>query len=72
MMLDLIAELRNLLANSCKIRKVHPAVCVSDAEVSNVLVALASPSSQTHAIKAYKDGAKAIREFIRARMQSES
>lgn len=67
MMPDPVGQLRDLLARNCKIQRVQPAVFVSDAEVNIVIVTLACPGGATHVIKAYRDDAQAIREFIRTR-----
>ena len=67
MMPDPVGQLRDLLARNCKIQRVQPAVFVSDAEVNIVIVTLACPGGATHVIKAYRDDARAIREFIRTR-----
>lgn len=67
MMPDPVAQLRDLLAKDCRIQKVQPAVFASDAEVSIVVVTLACPDGATHVIKAYREEAQAVREFIRTK-----
>lgn len=67
MMSDPVAQLRELLAKNCKIQKIQPAVFASDAEVSIIVVTMACPDGATHVIKAYREEAQAIREFIRTR-----
>lgn len=67
MMPDPVAQLRDLLARNCKIQKVQPTVFASDAEVNIVVVTLACPGGATHVIKAYREEAQAIREFIRTK-----
>lgn len=66
-MTDRLAELKDLLSKNCKIQKVEPAVFASDAEVSIVVVTVLCPDGATHVIKAYREEAQAIREFIRTK-----
>jgi hypothetical protein len=54
-----------LLDANCKIEKVEPPVYASDAEVNIVKVTVTCPNGEVHAIKAYKEEASALREFIR-------
>jgi len=67
MMPDPVAQLRDLLAKDCRIQKIQPAVFASDAEVSIVVVTLACPGGATHVIRAYREEAQAVREFIRTK-----
>ena len=67
MMPDPVGQLKDLLARNCKIQKVQPAVFASDAEVNIVVVTIACPGGATHVIKAYREEAHAIREFIRTK-----
>lgn len=60
-----ISELTKLLEAYCKIEKVEPPVYASDAEVNIVKVTVACPDGKVHTIKAYKEEASALREFIR-------
>ena len=60
-----ISELTKLLEADCKIEKVEPPVYASDAEVNIVKVTVTCPGGKVHAIKAYKEEASALREFIR-------
>ncbi|HEY8139512.1 MAG TPA: hypothetical protein VIE86_00350 [Nitrososphaera sp.] len=60
-----IAKLQELLDVNCRIEKVHPAILASDAEINIVIVSLACPDGKTHTIKAYREEALAVREFIR-------
>lgn len=62
-----ISELKKLLAANCKIEKIHPPVFASDAEVSMVTVTVAFPDGKTQTIRAYREEAHALREFIRTR-----
>ncbi len=65
MMPDPLAQLKDLLAKNCKIQKILPAVFASDAEVNMVVVTVLCPDGATHVVKAYREEAHAIREFIR-------
>lgn len=67
MMPDPVAQLRDLLAKDCMIQNVQPAVFASDAEINIVVVTLACPGGATHVIKAYREEAQAVREFIRTK-----
>ena len=63
--LNSISELKKLLDANCKIEKVEPPVYASDAEVNIVKVSVLCPDGKVHAIRAYKEEASALREFIR-------
>ena len=63
-----IPELKKLLAANCKIEKIHPPVFASDAEVNIVTVTVALPDGKTQTIRAYREEAHALREFIRTRI----
>ncbi len=63
--LDSISELKKLLNANCKIEKVEPPVYASDAEVNIVKVSIVCPDGKSHTIKAYKEEASTLREFIR-------
>jgi hypothetical protein len=54
-----------LLDANCKIEKVQPPVFASDAEVNIVIVTIACPDGKKHTIKAYREEAQALREFIK-------
>ncbi len=62
-----ISALKNLLDANCKIEKVEPPVYASDAEVNIVKVSIICPDGKVHTIKAYKEEASTLREFIRTR-----
>jgi hypothetical protein len=64
---DPVAKLKDMLAKNCKIQKVQPSVFASDAEVNVVAVTLACPDGATHVVRAYREEAQAIREFIRTK-----
>lgn len=61
-----ISQLQDLLAKDCKMQKAQPAMFASDAEVNIVTVTVVCPDGTTHTIRAYKEEAQALREFIRA------
>jgi hypothetical protein len=62
-----ISKLERLLSTKCKIEKVYPGVFASDAETNIVTVEVKCPDGQIHRIRAYRDEAHALREFIRNR-----
>jgi hypothetical protein len=62
---ETISKLKKLLESNCKIEKVQPPVIASDAEVNIVIVTLLCPDGKKETIKAYRDEAIALREFIR-------
>jgi len=62
-----ISELKKLLAANCKIEKIHPPVFASDPEVNIVTVTVAFSDGKTQTIRAYREEAHALREFIRTR-----
>ena len=59
-----IDELKALLQKGCKVQKVQPAAFASDAEVNVVAVTVAC-ADKIHVLRAYREEAKGIREFIR-------
>ena len=50
-----ISELKNLLASNCKIEKVYPPITVLTK----------CPDGKTQTIRAYREEAHALREFLR-------
>jgi hypothetical protein len=62
-----ISKLERLLSTKCKIEKIYPSVFASDAETNMVTVEVKCPDGQIHKIRAYRDEAHALREFIRNR-----
>ena len=60
-----VSELKRLLASNCKVEKVYPAVFASDAEVNIVTVLMKCPDGKTQTIRAYREEAHALREFLR-------
>ena len=60
-----ISDLQKYLAAGCRIESVHPPVFASDAEINIVTVTIACPDSNKHIIRAYRDEARVLREFIR-------
>ncbi|MCI0559824.1 MAG: hypothetical protein MN733_15145 [Nitrososphaera sp.] len=59
-----ITRLKELLATGCRIEKVQPPVFASDAEVNVVIVSLVCPDGDRHTVRAYREEAHAIREFV--------
>ena len=64
-----IMKLQVLLDGNCKIEKIYPQVFASDAETNIVTVELRCPDGQIHKIRAYKENAQAVREFLRTRSE---
>ncbi|HEY7734254.1 MAG TPA: hypothetical protein VIB07_05620 [Nitrososphaera sp.] len=64
-MYDSITKLQELLDANCRIEKVHPPLLASDAEINIVVVSLTCPDGKTHTIKAYREEALSVREFVR-------
>jgi hypothetical protein len=60
-----ISKLKELLDGNCKIEKVQPPVMASDAEVNIVIITVVCPDGKIERIKAYREEASALREFIR-------
>jgi hypothetical protein len=60
-----ISSLKKLLNAGCKIEKIQPPVLASDAEVTIVIVTMKCPDGRIETIKAYREEAVALREFIR-------
>jgi hypothetical protein len=50
---------------NCKIQKVYPASPASDAEVNIVAVTIICPQGDTRTIRAYREEASALREYVR-------
>ena len=61
-------KLQGLLDRGCKIEKVYPSVLGSDAEVNIVTVELRCSDGQIHKIRAYREEASDLREFIRTKI----
>ncbi|MGV8107722.1 MAG: hypothetical protein ACP5OH_08125 [Nitrososphaerota archaeon] len=61
-------KLQDLLNNSCKIEKIYPSVIGSDAEVNIVTVEVKCPDGHIHKIRAYREEASELREFIRTKI----
>ena len=53
------------LAAGCRIESVQPSVFASDAEINIVTVTIVCSDSNKHIIRAYRDEARALREYIR-------
>jgi hypothetical protein len=60
-----ISKLKKLLESNYVIEKVQPRVMASDAEVNIVMVTLLCPDGKKETIKAYREEAVAMREFMR-------
>jgi hypothetical protein len=60
-----ISEIKSLLDSNCKIEKVYPPVFASDAEVNIVTVTVKCHDGTTQTIRAYREEAHALREFLR-------
>jgi len=60
-----ISELKKLLEANCRVEKVEPPVYGSDTEVNIVKVSIVCNNGERKIIKAYKEEASALREFIR-------
>ena len=60
-----ISELQKYLAADCRIESIQPPVYASDAEINIVTVTVICPDGTKYVIRAYRDEARALREFIR-------
>jgi hypothetical protein len=60
-----ITRLKKLLESSYTIERVLPPVMASDTEVNIVIITLLCPDGKKEIIKAYREEALALREFIR-------
>ena len=60
-----ISELKKLLASNCKREKVYPPVFASDAEVNILTITVKCPDGKIQPIRAYREEAHALREFLR-------
>jgi hypothetical protein len=62
-----ILKLKELLDRDCKIEKIYPSVLGSDAEINIVTVEVRCPDKNIHKIRAYREEATNLREFIRSK-----
>ena len=62
---EAISKLKKLLESNCKIEKIQPPVMASDAEVNIVTVTLVCPDGKKETIRAFREEAAGLREFIR-------
>ena len=62
-----ILKLKELLDRDCKIEKIYPNVLGSDAEINIVTVEVRCPDKNIHKIRAYREEATNLREFIRTK-----
>jgi hypothetical protein len=60
-----ISELKKLLTSDCKVEKIYPPVFASDAEVNIITVTVRCHDGKTQTIRAYREEAHALREFLR-------
>jgi hypothetical protein len=58
-------KLQGLLDKGCRIVKIYPRVFGSDAETNIVTVEVSCPDKNIHKIRAFRDEAIDLREFIR-------
>jgi RecB family endonuclease NucS len=63
-------KLQAFLDSGCKIEKVHPSVLGSDAEINIVTVEVKCSDGQIHKIRAYREEASDLREFIRTKISN--
>ena len=69
-MRESILKLQDLLDRGCKIEKVYPSVLGSDAEINIVTVEVRCSDGQIHKIRAYREEASDLREFIRTKISN--
>jgi hypothetical protein len=62
-----ILKLKELLERDCKIEKIYPSVLGSDIEINIVTVEVRCPDKNIHKIRAYREDATNLREFIRTK-----
>lgn len=65
MELTSIKKLQQLIDNNYKIKKVHPPIFGSDAEINIITVTLISENEKTESIRAYGDESHQLRDYIR-------
>ena len=63
-----ILKLQELLDRGCRIEKIYPSVTASDAEINIVTVEVRCSDDQIHKIRAYREEANDLREFIRTEL----
>ena len=63
-------KLQGFLDRGCKIEKGHPSVLGSDAEINIVTVEVKCSDGQIHKIRAYREEASDLREFIRTKISN--
>ena len=67
-----ILKLQGLLDRGCKIEKVYPSVLGSDAEISIVTVEVRCSEGRIHKIRAYREEASDLREYIKTKISNAS
>jgi hypothetical protein len=65
-----ILRLQGLLDRGCEIEKVYPSILGSDAEINIVTVDVKCSDGQIHKIRAYREEANDLREFIRTQISN--
>lgn len=60
-----ILKLQDLLDRGCKIVRIYPKIFGSDAEINIVTVEVSCPDKNIHKIRAYREEAVDLREFMR-------
>jgi len=65
-----ILKLQGLLDRGCKIEKVYPSVLGSDAEINIVTVEVRCSDGQIHKVRAYREEASDLREYIRTKISA--
>lgn len=60
-----VTELKRLLAEGYTIEKIQPPIIASDIEVSVVTVTVMCPDGKTQAVRAFREEAQAVREYVR-------
>ena len=61
-------EVTRITRSWCRIEKIYPSVTASDAEINIVTVEVRCSDGQVHKIRAYREEANDLREFIRTEL----
>jgi hypothetical protein len=64
-MADALSRLKEFLEKGCKVQKIQPPAFASDAETTLVMVTIVCPDGSNHIIKAYREEATELREYLR-------
>ena len=62
---EALDKLKALLDSNCKVKKIYPQVFASDAETNLVTVEVECEDGKIHVIRAYREQAQGLRDFIR-------